>query len=127
MVAYPIGATLDSGTIAAVERSFAIRSVSRHFLRFFLSTDATRLEPFADKAAWDDQTIEYAVLANGHPIAQGKVREIPGNRYISVAPGPGFEFGQSLTLQLILRNVSKIDYVGADRCPVIALEYIDLQ
>jgi hypothetical protein len=127
ILAYPTGATLEPGTIAAVEKSFANRPARRHFLRFFLSTEVVQREPFYFKIPWDDQTIEYLVLANGHLIAQGKVREIPGNRYVSVEAGPGFEFGQSMSLQLILRNASRIDRVEPDRGPIIALEYIDLR
>jgi hypothetical protein len=127
ILAYPTGAELQARSTVAVQRTFEIRPSSRHYLRFFLSTASVRNGSFVDRIPWDDQKIEYVVLANGFPVDQGTLQAIGGDRLVSAFPGGGLAFGRSLTLQLILRNNSRIERVGPDRGPVIALEYVDLR
>jgi hypothetical protein len=127
MLAYPAGVAVAPGTIMAVERSFRIHPNSRHHLRFFLSTKAATVEPYAQKIPWNDVDLKYLILANGYPIARGNLGNIQDNLYISVYQKLGLNFGSSVKLQFLIKNGSQIDRVGLDRGPVVALEYLDLQ
>ena len=118
---------VEAGSVLAVQRSFDVRPAERHVLRFFLSTAAVRLWPFDSKQHWDDQEIEYLVLANGFAVASGDLGDIDGNRFVSVSPGPGLDFGRRLTLRLVLRNRSRVERVAPERGPLVALEYVDLR
>jgi hypothetical protein len=127
IVAYPGGSAIEAGSVLAVRRRFDVHPANRHRLQFFLSTAAVRQWPFDSKKHWDDQEIEYLVLANGFPVAAGDIGDIDGNRFVSVSSGQGPNFGRQLTLQLILRNRSRIERVAPERGPLLALEYVDLR
>jgi hypothetical protein len=127
MLAYPIGISVETGSIAAVQRTFEIRRRSGHHLRFFLSINSTREEPFDQMVPWDGASIEYLVAANGQVIAKGLLKDIDDNKYFSFINGQGLEFGSAMTIQLVLRNVTRIDRVDPNRAPIMSLEYIDLQ
>ncbi|HYK90219.1 MAG TPA: hypothetical protein VE398_15700 [Acidobacteriota bacterium] len=127
MLAYPTGTSVEAGSVMAVQRTFTVRHRSTHHLRFFLSTYATRIEPYNLKVPWDDTPIEYSLAVNGQRVAWGRLADIAGNRYFSFGSQEGMEFGQRLTIQLILRNLARISQVDENRGPLLALEYIDLQ
>ncbi len=127
ILAYPTGIAAEPGSVMAVQHTFRIKGTGEHHLRFFLSTSEVRIEPFNLKVPWDDTAIEYIVAVNGRRVASGKLSDFDGNRYFSFDPQSGLEFVPEMTLQLILRNVTRIASVDADRGPIVALEYIDLR
>ena len=127
MVAYPSEAKIASGSVIGVQRTFVIKQRPQHHLRFFLSTYAVRHEPFQDNVNWEDTNIEYFVAVNGQVITSGQVNSIAGNKYLSFDSNDSSIFAPKMTIQLILRNVDKIEKVNPERGPLISLEYIDLQ
>ncbi len=127
ILAYPTGIAAEPGSVMAVQRTFRIKGTGEHHLRFFLSTSEVRIEPFDLKVPWDDTAIEYIVAVNGRRIASGKLSDFGGNGYFSFDTRSGLEFVPKMTIQLILRNVTRIARVDANRGPIVALEYIDLR
>lgn len=127
IVAYPGGTSVEAGSVLAVQRGFDVRGANHHVLAFFLSTAAVQVWPFDSTEHWDDQEIEYRVLANGVPLAAGLLSDLNGNRFVSVVSGPGLDFGRRVNLQLVLRNRTTIERVAQKRGPLLALEYVDLR
>jgi hypothetical protein len=125
---YAPGLMVEASSIMAAQRTFTVREEAAHHLRFFISVSVTTNEPYESKIDWTDTDLECLVAVNGKIVVREKLNRINrGNLYVSLSPRDGIVFTPRTTLQFIIRNPSRIESVGADRAPVAALEYIDLQ
>ncbi len=128
LLGYQPGPTVEANSVLAVQRTFAVRDRASHHLRFFISTTAASNEPFDMMVKWKDTNLDCIVAVNGKIVVQEKLNEIDeGNLYVSLTREDGVDFTRNMTIQFILRNLSRIGTVTTNRAPVAALEYIDLQ
>jgi hypothetical protein len=127
MLAYPPGIALPADSIMAVQRTFAVKERPQHHLRFFISNYSVREEPFDKQITWEDTDISYLIAVNGKIIASGSVNAIQDNTYFSLTGKDGVAFAPTMTIQLIIRNLEKIDPVEPSRGPIMSFEYVDLQ
>ncbi len=128
LLAYPPGSPVEPGSVLAAQRSFAVGRKGGHHLRFFLSSSAATGEPFDVKRNWSDTDLECLVAVNGKIVVRQELnRMTDGNLYVSLSEEDGIVFTPHTSIQFIIRNRSRIASVSADRAPVAALEYIDLQ
>ncbi|HYK88415.1 MAG TPA: hypothetical protein VE398_06575 [Acidobacteriota bacterium] len=128
LLAYPAGSPVQVNSLLAAQRSFSVPRRTGHHLRFFISVSAATGEPFDNKLNWEDTDLECLVAVNGNIVVREKLKEIDGgNHYVSLTEDDGIVFTPQTTIQFIVRNCSGIENVAADRAPVAALEYIDLQ
>jgi hypothetical protein len=125
LLRYPTGAGLEPRSVLAVQRRFSTRSAPPHHLRFFLSTATASSSPYTGKG-WEDADIHYLVAVNGRPAAEGRLWDIPSDRYFSLEETNGVGSSPQLTLELVLWNAVAIGEVEESRRPIVALEYVDV-
>jgi hypothetical protein len=127
MLGYRPGTSAGAGCLLAMQKSFQVKDRSQHHLRFFISTLAPTQGDFETLVAWNPGDFEYMICINGAVIDSGDLDRFKDNRYYSFASSGVLEFARQMNLQLVIRNKQPIERVAENRCPVIALELIDLQ
>lgn len=127
LLGYAPGSTVEANSVMAAQRTFAVHEKAQHHLRFFISVSAAKNEPYDMKINWTDTDLECLVAVNGRIVVRENLKDIENNSYYSWSQDNGLAFAPRMTLQFIVRNYKRIESVGANRAPVVALEYIDLQ
>lgn len=126
MLGYRPGASVEADRILAVQKTFPVQERPDHHLRFFISTYGPTQGDFEVLVPWKPEDFEFMLFVDDTLMDTGSLSDIQDNRYYAFESGV-IRFSSRMTISLIVRNKKRLDQVAANRCPVVALELIDLQ